>query len=107
MPAKPMTADPATAHPWVVPILSPEERAAQLLAAESAAGRDRWRDHARTAASCVGWLVLGLFLVAWAVHTTNQRWAGSAFWGGLVIGNSGLLMTLVAAYRRGEKRGDW
>jgi hypothetical protein len=30
-----------------------------------------------------------------------------AFWGGLLIGNGGVMFTLIRAYLRGERRGEW
>jgi hypothetical protein len=46
-------------------------------------------------------------LIAWSAHTTDEVLGHAAFWGGLGLGNSGIIYTLLAAYRRGEKRGDW
>jgi hypothetical protein len=61
----------------------------------------------RTALACWGWAVTGLGFVAWALTTTHQGLAEIAFWAGLAIGNGGVIFTLLAAYRRGEQRGDW
>ena len=71
------------------------------------ADRDRRRDHVRTALACVGWCALGLLLLGWSVHTTDAGLGGIAFLAGLAAGNGGIVFTLLAAYRRGERRGDW
>lgn len=71
------------------------------------ANRDKVRDYVLTALSCFAWCGAGVFLIAWSAHTTDQTLGNAAFWGGLGIGNAGIIFTLLAAYRRGEKRGDW
>jgi hypothetical protein len=76
-------------------------------AAEREADRDRRRDMIRTGAACVMWTLLGLFLLGWSFHTTDARYARPAFYGGVIIGNAGIVSTLLRAYRRGEQRGDW
>ena len=87
-------------------IPSREERAAQLLRSERAANRDSWRDRLYTMGFCLLFMSLGLMLIAFAFHTTDQKWGQIFFWGGLVVNNGGVLGTLVAAYLRAEERGD-
>ena len=65
------------------------------------------RDLAWTALQCVCWVVAGLFLIAWSLHTTDPTLGRAAFAAGIGVGNGGWLFTVLAAYRRGEKRGDW
>jgi hypothetical protein len=71
------------------------------------ADRDRRRDHVRTALQCLGWCALGVYCLAWALHTSDERLGEVFFFLGLAIGNGGIIFTLLAAYRRGERRGDW
>lgn len=71
------------------------------------AKRDKLWDYVVTALTCVVWCGIGVFLIAWSAHTTDTVLGYAAFWGGLGIGNAGIIFTLLAAYRRGEKRGDW
>ncbi len=71
------------------------------------ANRDKFRDYLVTALTCLGWSAVGIFLIAWSAHTTDLALGEAAFWGGLGLGNDGIIFTLLAAYRRGEKRGDW
>lgn len=74
---------------------------------ELAAGKDRRRALVQTSLACLGWMALGLALIGWSMHTTNTRYAAVAFWTGLVLGNGGIIHALLAAYRQGERRGDW
>jgi len=84
-----------------------EAMAARNRASETRARWDAVRDLTITAATCMFFAALGILLIGAALHTTSE-WIGRAcFWGGLAIGNSGIIFTLLAAYRRGERRGDW
>ena len=74
--------------------------------AERADG-DRRRAMVLTALLCIGWCALGLFLIGWSFHTTDTLLGELAFSAGVGIGNGGVLFTLLEAYRRGERRGDW
>jgi len=84
-----------------------EEIAARRRAEAELARRDTWWDYVLTALMCLLWAALGIFLLMWSAHTTSLTYGRIAFWGGLGIGNGGVLFTLVAAYARGERRGDW
>jgi hypothetical protein len=83
-----------------------EEIGRQREAAELEATRAvRWT-LVRCAATCVGWMLVGLYLLGWSMHTTDVQYGRMAFYGGLIVGNGGMLYTLLATYRRLEKRGD-
>lgn len=84
-----------------------EDMARRYRAAAEEADRDRMWDLVRTALACFGWAALGIFLILWATHTTDATNGRIAFYAGIAIGNGGIVFTLVAAYRRGEERGDW
>jgi hypothetical protein len=71
------------------------------------AERETRADLIRTALACWAWCLLGVGLLAWSVHTTDPTLGGIAFVLGLGTGNAGMIFTLLAAYRRGEQRGDW
>ncbi len=71
------------------------------------AERDKLWDHVRTALTCFIWAALGIACILWSAHTTSLVYGRIAFFGGLGVGNAGIIFTLLAAYRRGEKRGDW
>ena len=84
-----------------------EEMQARRAAEAVGANRDRRLDLLNTALQCVFWCGLGIFLLLWSFHTTSEVYGRVAFLGGLAIGNGGWLFTVLAAYRRGERRGDW
>lgn len=71
------------------------------------ARRATFWDHVLTALACVGWAAAGIFLLMWSAHTTSIAYGRIAFFAGLAVGNGGISYTLIAAYARGERRGDW
>ena len=72
-----------------------------------AADRDRWRDMGRSGLQCIAWSLAGIAPILWSAHTTSVAWGRIAFFAGVALGNGGIIFTLLAAYRRGEERGDW
>jgi hypothetical protein len=71
------------------------------------AERDKVRDLTLTALACLGWSLLGVAFILWSAHTTNYALGKAAFYGGIGIGAGGMIFTMLGAYRRGERRGDW
>ncbi len=90
----------------VARIPTPAERAAELEKFARQAERDRLWDLARTVAECGAWCVAGLACIAWSFHTDDEGWGRIAFYGGLVIGNSGIIASLYCANLRAIERGD-
>ena len=84
-----------------------EEMARRRTEEAVEARRVTTRDLAWTAAQCVLWVILGLFLIGWSLHTTDAVLGAAAFYSGLGVGNAGWVFSVLAAYARGEKRGDW
>ncbi|MBC7791683.1 MAG: hypothetical protein H7Z74_17180 [Anaerolineae bacterium] len=84
-----------------------EEMASRYEQHAVLAERDKLWDYLRTALVCVLWSALGIVCILWSAHTTSIVYGRIAFFSGLGIGNGGIVFTLLAAYRRGEKRGDW
>lgn len=84
-----------------------EEMAARNRAQNEEASRDTLRDLAVSALQSVAWVALGIALIAFALHTTSEVYGRMAFYAGIAIGNGGWVFTMLAAYRRGERRGDW
>lgn len=84
-----------------------DELARRRFAEHAEAQRDTRRDHVRTALTCWGWCLLGIAMIGTSFGLTHQTLAEALFWGGLGVGNAGMIFTLLGAYRRGEKRGDW
>jgi hypothetical protein len=84
-----------------------EKMAAERNAAEVEAKRDRNRDLAWSALRCLLWSALGILCILWSAHTTDAAYGRIAFYGGLVVGNAGIVYTLLGVYKRGLSRGDW
>lgn len=84
-----------------------EEIQARSVQESHEAGRDTVRDLAITALTCLVWAIVGVALIAWSAHTSNLFAGRLAFVSGVGVGNAGVIFTLLGAYRRGEKRGDW
>jgi len=91
---------------YVSSALSNDERAEALLKAERVADRERLRDLLIASAMCLVSLVAGLVLLGFAVHTTDYGWGSIAFWGGLLVGNGGVLCASYWLFVRATARGD-
>jgi hypothetical protein len=89
------------------PSVRADQQGAERRAAAEGARRDSVWAYVATALACVGWAGAGIFLLMWSAHTTSMAYGRIAFFGGLVVGNGGVLFTLIAAYLRSERRGDW
>ena len=84
-----------------------QEMIAKRRTESDEADLDRFRDFVRSGLLCLAWSILGIALILWSAHTINGVYGWIAFFAGVGIGNAGILFTLIGAYRRGEKRGDW
>ncbi|HEX9220241.1 MAG TPA: hypothetical protein VF858_07120 [Gemmatimonadaceae bacterium] len=51
------------------------------------------------------WFVVGGFLLFWSFHTTDSRYGDLAFWGGIGLGDGGMLMALLRARKEAERCG--
>lgn len=79
---------------------SNEERAAELARDEAfVTRRARWL-LAQTLGGCVLCCVVGLFLVAWAIHTRDPVSGAIAFWSGLLFGDVGMCVLLLRHHAR-------
>jgi hypothetical protein len=92
--------------------MSPSRAILEELAERNAdeaerADRERREDYVRTAVACIAWGAVGAYCLAWSFHTSDLTLGRIAFFSGLGLGNAGVIFTLLAAYRRGERRGDW
>ncbi len=84
-----------------------DEMATAHLQQAAESERDKWKDMGVTALHCVFWAWLGIACIGLALHTTDITYGKAAFYAGVAIGNGGVIFSLLAAYRRGEERGDW
>jgi hypothetical protein len=92
-------------HPWLRPPLNPEERALELEQFEKELRRQTRFLYLRFGFEYVVWFIAGIFLLGWSFHTTDSRYAGLAFWGGMGLGDAGMLWTLIRARRESERLG--
>jgi hypothetical protein len=92
-------------HAWRRNQQSDETRARELLAEECQLARAERRLLAETLLGCVTCCGVGLFLVGWAIHTTDATLGGIAFWSGLLIGDVGMVSLLVRHYHRSDAAG--
>jgi hypothetical protein len=87
-------------------IPTPEERAQAHLEAEDQANRDARRTLFIGAGVCLVWLAIGLYLLAWAMHVTDEKIGRLLFWSGLILGNTGIVATIAWTIKKAEARGD-
>jgi hypothetical protein len=74
---------------------------------ERAARRETTRDMFRTIGHLAFWVLCGLALFGFAFHTSDHA-IGMMFWyAAHAVWIAGVTGSLLAAYRRGERRGDW
>src|SRR5262249_35650139 len=88
-------------------IPTPEERAAAHLATEEMASRDARRPTFIGAALCFFWLVVGLYIFAWSMHVTDHKTGMIFFWAGLLVGNTGIVLSSYWVVRKMTARGDF
>jgi hypothetical protein len=83
-----------------------EEMGRAREASELETERARRRELIRAGALCLSWMLLGLYLLGWSMHTTDYAYGRIAFYSGVIVGNAGIIFTLLDTHRRLEKRGD-
>ena len=75
-----------------------EEFSARRAREREGAHREQARGVTHVAVRCLGWCALGLFFVMWSAHLTDVEYGRIALYGGLVIGNGGILFTLISTF---------
>jgi hypothetical protein len=90
-----------------IPRKAYEDQVARSEAEHRAARGETYRDLARTCGHMVFWVLVGWVCIGFAVHTTSVAFGKVLWWTGIALWIPGVLFSLLAAYRRGEKRGDW
>ncbi len=71
------------------------------------ARRDYWRDIVRTMLHLAFWVSVGLAFLGMALHTHDVVLGRILWLAGQTLWLGGVLFSLLAAYRRGNRRGDW
>jgi hypothetical protein len=83
--------------------MTEEERQAHSLrrvAEEEESARAERRSVVMIAVMCVLWAAVGLFFVMWSAHTTSLEHGQIALGLGVLIGNGGIVATLIYAWYR-------
>ena len=80
-----------------------EARARELEESEREMARASRRLLCETLLGCVVCCALGLFLVSWAVHTTDATLGAISFWSGLLLGDVGMITLLMRHFHRMEE----
>jgi hypothetical protein len=70
------------------------------------ASRDAFRANVQAALMCVAWSAVGLVIMGWGLHTTDPDLGQVAWKGGVVVGYTGILLTVVRWYLKARERGD-
>jgi hypothetical protein len=96
---------PAQSSLWQRPRPTPDERALELEEFERSRRASTRYLYLRYGFEYLIWLIVGLFLMYWSFHTTDTRYAGLAFWGGIGLGDAGMLLTLIRARNEAERCG--
>ena len=84
-----------------------EELIAKHEEAHRSATRETGRDLIRTCFHLVFWVLFGWVFIGFSARTTDVGLGWVLYWAGFTVWIPGVLFSLLAAYRRGEKRGDW
>lgn len=66
----------------------------------------RW-ELVRVCAEVLGWTAVGLVIAAFAFHVSDRDTGMIFLYAGMVVNWSGVLCSIIFAYRRGQERGDW
>jgi hypothetical protein len=90
---------------WQRPKPTIEQRALELEQLERDTRSQKRSLYLRYGLEYLLWLVVGLFLMFWSFHTTDSRYARLAFWGGIGVGDGGMLMALIRARHEAERCG--
>ena len=90
---------------WRRPRPTPDERGLELEAFEKSRRASTRYLYLRYGPEYLVWFVVGLYLMFWSFHTTHTRYAALAFWGGIGLGDAGMLYTLIRAHKEAERCG--
>ncbi len=83
------------------------ERIAEHARAHREAQRDARRDFYRLVLDLMISVAGGMLLLGLAVHSTDPETGKAYWWAGHALWVAGLTFSLMRAYRRAERRGEW
>jgi L-asparagine transporter-like permease len=96
---------PAPAPLWQRRPLTLGERALELERFEKAMRSQKKSLYLRFGFEYVVWFFVGLSLMYWSFRTTDSPYAGLFFFGGIGLGDAGMLLTLIRARKEAERCG--
>lgn len=67
----------------------------------SLAEGDKRREERILRGSCLLWALLGILCMAWGFHTTDLEYGKMGLYVGVLVGNGGVLVSLLSAHNRG------
>jgi hypothetical protein len=89
----------------------PDRYRQQLIESHESAEREASHatlvDLLRATRDIVFWTILGFFLMGFALHVGDEAFGRVFWWLGQSAWFGGVTWSIAAAYRRGERRGDW
>ena len=83
-----------------------EELERKRLEEHKHAERDALWHNVRTALLCVAWTCVGMAIMGYGLHTNDPDIGQTAFKGGMIVGYSGILFTLIRWHLKRKERGD-
>lgn len=87
-------------------VLTPEQRAAQLAEDERGFRRRRLARACWRALGFFGSCAAGWAFIALSFHTSDREWGEIYMLAGLLVGNVGIVATLLLAWLRAQRDGD-
>lgn len=96
MPQKQLHGVKLREHPLYLEMLERRRLATELNE------RARRREFLLYLLSFTFWTLLGVAIAGWGMHTTRVAYSRAAIEVGVLLGNAGILLTLLVAYRRSE-----
>ena len=61
----------------------------------------------KVALQVIGWCALGVLIMGFAFWVTDMQWGYILLYLGMLVGYTGMTVTLWLAYLRAEERGDF
>jgi hypothetical protein len=97
---------PDATHPaWVRPLPTSEQRAQEIEELERADRAMRRYAYARFGFEYLVWFVIGVAMMFWSFRLSDGQTANLWFWGGMIVGDTGMLTVLVRVQRYFDENG--
>ena len=90
---------------WVRPLPTSEERAREVEELERQDRALRRYAHTRFGLEYLVWFVVGIGMLFWSFHLSDRETGNLWFWGGMIVGDGGMLAVLVRVQRYFDDNG--